>query len=198
MIKLFLLLSLIFGQIGIVFAQTLPYVIISFEDTYKVTQHGTKNYYWIIEVDSLNSYDFEPSYLFFDFTKQNLDDCCNGLEVDPYLVFPDTQFEKDTIYANDLTVLKDILFTKRKKVMDIIKKWSSGQKEIITIYATPIIGKFCRSDFHKIGQQRQGYKGKIYMPLTSFEYYPEFWELNKSKFINNSDVSKLNFNIIDY
>lgn len=187
-----------FGQKSIVFAQILPYVIISIEDSYKVSQHGTKSYYWIIEVDSLNSYDFNPSYLFLNLTKQNLDDCCNGIEVDPFLVFPDTQFEEDTLHANDLRVLKDIISVKRKKIMEITKKWSCGQKEVITIYATPVIGRFCRSDFHKIGQQRQEYYGKIYMPFSSFEYYHDFWEQDKSEFIINSDLSKIDFDLIDY
>lgn len=198
MIKLLLLLSLILGQKSIVFAQILPYVIISIEDSYKVSQHGAKSYYWIIELDSLNSYDFNPSYLFLNFTKQNLDDCCNGIEVDPFLVFPDSKYEVDTFLTNELIKFKDIISNNKKKVLEIKKKWYSGQKLTVSIYATPVFGKFCSSDFHKIGQQRQGYYGKVYMPFSSFEYYHDFWEQDKSKFIINSDLSKIEFDLIDY
>jgi hypothetical protein len=186
-----------FGQLG--FAQTLgSYAIISFEDSYKISEHGTKRYHWIIETDSLESYNIEPSYLFLNFSKENLEDCCDGIEVDPFLVFPSSKYEIDSIHSLDLEKLENIISQKRKKIMEVKKRWSSGQWEVVKVYVTPVIGKFCSSNFHEVGQQRQGYKGKVYMPFSSFEYQADFWESEKAKFILNSDMSRLKFNAITY
>jgi hypothetical protein len=185
------------GQQG--FAQALEsYVIISFEDVYKISNHKIKTYHWIVEIDSIQSYDIQPSYLFFNFSKQNLEDCCKGIEVDPFLVFPNSKYEIDSLHVSDINKLSAIIAKNKRKVLEVKKNWTSGQKETITIYATPVIGKFCSSNFHKIGQQRQGYTGRVFMPFSSFEYQSKFWQSPESKFILNIDLSKIKFDAITY
>jgi hypothetical protein len=198
-IKFLILFILSFGHFNYSYGQEQKsYIIISFEDVYKKSQHGKKTYYWIIARDSVNTYDVKLSYLFFDFSKQNLEDCCNGVAVDPFLVFPGSKYEIDTQNSSELFKLKEIITRKKKKIMKVEKKWATGQKETIIVYATPVIGKFCSSNFHEIGQQRQGYKGKVYMPYSNFEYQEAFWNSAEAEYILNSDISSFNFDVISY
>ena len=55
------------------------YVIVTFEDTYRVSQHGKESFYWIVPSDSIDSYETSFSKLFLDgFSVNNLEDCCEG------------------------------------------------------------------------------------------------------------------------
>ena len=173
------------------------YVIITFEDIYNVAKYEKKNYYWIVSQDSIISYNIVLSHLFIGgFSKTNLDDCRMGVFFDPYIITQNTNYNFDSIFYCNLTKLENILNKKKKKLQQIKKKWSTGKKEIITIFATPIIGIFCSSDYHILGQQRYGYNKKIYLPVSSFLYSEEFWKSDKAKFILKYDLSKLNFSII--
>jgi len=80
----------------------------------------------------------------------------------------------------------------------MVKVWATGQNEKIEVFATSVSGKFCSSNFHKFGQEKWGYKGKVYIPLSSFSYLGEFWDSDQAKFILHEDFSKINFKIIPY
>jgi len=189
---------LILGIIQVSLGQTThQYVIFSFEQTHKVSQHGLKEYFWILPVDSLKGYDSQLYPLFLKgISTDNIVDCCAGKEIDPFLVFENTDFYLDSINSAVISNLINTLRKNSRKVQTIRKVWSSGQKESIRIFATPVAGHFCFSQFHPIGQQRTGYKGVISVPSSLASIIPEFWDTTKSKLILNSDYSKIAFNII--
>ena len=201
--KLFILIVFFLGLFVRSYSQepTLEkYVIISFESKHKISYHGTIRYYWIIPLDSIKTNANILSRLFIGkISRSNYVDCCNGKSIDPALVFQDTIYTFDSGYNSILNKLTQTIIKNRKKLQKIIKQWESGQKEEITIYATPVLGKFCSSNFHAIGQQRYGYRGKIFIPYSTELFLVEnFWESSQGKYLLNEDFSKLNFSIIPY
>jgi len=134
------------------------------------------------------------------FSKTDLIDCCNGKEIDPFVVYPNTSYDFDSTHFENLEQLEKILSKNKKLLQKIRKKWTSGhgQQETINIYATPVYGKFCSSDFHEIGKKRTGYEGKVYIPISSFSAYSEFWIFPAAKFILGQAFSNLNYKISSY
>jgi len=176
------------------------YIIVTIENSFQVSMHGIKNYYWIVPVDSLRSSSNITFYpLFLTGTiKNDLDDCCNGRDIDPYVFkSSDTLKFLDDHQAESITQLSKILSKKQKKVQKNTKEFiASGNKEYITYYATPIKGNFCNCSFSKTGQLRTGYSGRVFVPISSFEFDDDFWQTDKAKFFLNQDFSKINFNVI--
>jgi hypothetical protein len=173
------------------------YVVITFEDVYKISQHGKRDYFWIISNDSLKSFESKLSKLFMsDFTKNNLDDCCGEKPIDPFVLTEGSIFIFDAGYSKELENLKQIVFKNRKRLQRISKKWDAGQEETITVFATPMYGRFCSSEYYLSGQTRTGYKGRVFLPFSSFTYADDFWKTANAKFILNRDFSRLNFEMI--
>jgi hypothetical protein len=198
--RLLFLIFVFLGPLNISFAQQpllAKYIIITFEDSYKISQDDPRDYYWIIPQDSLNSNDNTLSHLYLrNFSKNNLIDCCNGKNIDPEFITSNTNYDFDSSYFKDFDNLEKILARKRVKVQTITKKWKNGQQEDIIIFATPVSGKFCSSGFHSLGLEEYGYEGQVSIPYSSFTYSEEFWKSNKAKFILNRDFSKVKYNII--
>lgn len=182
------------------FAQSerpVPYIIFTIEDTYKVSQHGTQTYFWIIPVDSIKSHNMTISRLFLsDFTRSNLEDCCLGKPFDPFVYDQDPSIALDSDYRERLDNLKQLVRQRKKKIQKIDKKWESGQAETVVIFATPVVGEFCSSDFHPIGQHRTGYRGRVYLPKASFRYDDTFWSSSRADYVMKKDFSLLDFDII--
>lgn len=203
--KIILLALLLVGSIAIVCAQekqTKEYLILSFERKFvvsKISPHGVQSYYWIIPLDSIKSYKYHVYHLFIDgFSKKNIDDCCSGKEIDPFLVFSNEAKSRDTLDYKSLDKLHRIIKENKKELLSVSKKWKTGNREDIKIFAIPISGKFCWSDFHQFGQKRTGYKGKVFIPYSTFDFLPGFWDSSISKFVINRDFSKIEFDIIPY
>ena len=137
------------------------YVVITFEDHFKISQHGTETYFWIIPVDSISTSSSSLSRLFVsNFSTNNLQDCCAGGPVDPILVTEVSNFKLDDKYLLNLESLRQLILHDRKKLQRITKKWESGQEETVRVYATAIKGDLCQCDFHSISQQRNGVQRK--------------------------------------
>jgi hypothetical protein len=200
MIKVFVFLVLLFGLAINLFSQNSEssgYVILTIEDTYKTSQHGTQTYFWIAPVDSINSYNSRMARLFISgFTQNNLEDCCSGKPIDPVVYDQNSNSSLEQDYALRLMDLKELILKNKKKVQKISKNWQSGQVETVVIFATPVLGQFCSSDFHPIGQHRTGYNGKVYVPKSSFKYDGKFWTTSKANYILKQDFSVLDFDII--
>jgi hypothetical protein len=65
----------------------LKYVIFTFHEKYKISQHGEKYYYWILPQDSISINNFNIARLFMsEYSVNNLNDCCNRKDIDPELV----------------------------------------------------------------------------------------------------------------
>ena len=175
------------------------YVIVTFEDKYKNSPHGMRNYYWIIPVDSIKSLKITFSHLFLNnFSRDNLEDCCNGKDIDPFIVLKKSDYSYDSTYENILNRLNSVILKNRRKLQTIVKKWTKGQRENTSIFVTPISGIFCSSNYHMLGQERYGYVGKVFVPKASFAYDEEFWKSDKANFIISQDFTKIKFDIIPY
>jgi len=171
------------------------YVIITFEDEYKISQHNKKIYNWIIEVDNIKL-DNMSILVLDNYSNQNLMDCINGKKINPTLVFSKTTYNFNEEYLNEVSNLERIIKKNRKKIQIIKKKWiSTGQKEKITVYVTAVKGLFCHSKYLKI-EKGEKYNGNIYLPISKFSYYDNFWCLDKAKYILKNDFSNIKFNIV--
>jgi hypothetical protein len=181
------------------FAQNVNgYIILTFEQTHKISQHGTKVYHWIIPDDSLTDYETSFAHLFLDgLSDDQISSCCNKQPMDPVLVFPDSKFGLDSTSRKIIKDLSKLLIKDRKKIQTIIKQWDD-QKETIKVFATAISGQFCFSPFDEIGQQRTGYHGLVSVPHSNCRVFREFWSSDKAKFIIHRDFSKIPFDIIQY
>jgi len=171
---------------------------LTIKDSYSKGFEGTTKYYWIIELDSIKRSDniFYP-LLITGFSKSNLENCCQGNEVDPFvLTSADTVFDLGSKYFKELKTLDKLLITYRKKTQQIIKKWIINKNiEKISFYITPITGKFCSSTLAKTGQFRTGYKGKIFLPFSSFKLNNDFWNSPKMVVFSTFDFSNFKFKI---
>jgi hypothetical protein len=108
------------------------YVVITFEGHFKISQHGTETYFWIIPVDSISASSSSLSRLFVsNFSTNNLQDCCAGGPVDPILVTEVSNFKLDDKYLSSLENLRQLILHDRKKLQKITKKWESGQEETV-------------------------------------------------------------------
>lgn len=190
---LLLLVSLeVFSQ-----STSTEYLVITIEDHYKTSQHGTQSYVWIVQVDSITSFNSNLSPVFLSgFSVNNSQDCCAGVPVDPIVVTEASNFILSDDYMSNLENLKKLIVQNRKKLQKITKKWMSGQEQTIEVFATAIKGEFCQCDFHPVGQQRTGYKGKVCIPKSSFSAYEDFWKSSKANFILMQDFSVVDFDII--
>jgi len=175
------------------------YVIIIAEKGSKISQHKTQAYYWIASTDSIGSYDFKLSKLFLsNFSKNNISDCILEKEVDPFLVVEGVTYDYgfETEYLTTKKNLNEVIKKYKKRIQKIRKNWLSGQEEIINVYAVFIKGEFCQTKYHWIGEERTGYKGKIFFPISNFEYANDLWEIDEIKYILNRDYSNFEFDII--
>lgn len=174
------------------------YVIVTFEHTYKQSQHGKESFYWVVPNDSINSYETSLSKIFLDgFSVNNLEDCCEGKQIDPFLVFDDSRYDLDEDYLQSLSRLKSLIKEKRRKVQSIKKKWTNGQSVRISVYVTPIIGSFCSSEYHVLGQARNGYDGLVYLPyLSDFKVDKSFWQSLEVDYLLSRDFSKIHYDLI--
>src|SRR5256885_1008648 len=138
------------------------YVIITVEDSFSRGFEGIFNYYWIIESDSIKVFNSLFYPLLFDFSKSNFENCCKGIDIDPFsLTKADSVYYIGNEYYKEAKTLEKIIRSKRKKVQQITKNWVLRKgKELITFYITPINGIFCSSNFSKTGQWRTGYSGR--------------------------------------
>lgn len=175
------------------------YVILTVEDSFSRGFEGVKKFYWIVETDSIKSANsiFYPLIL-SGFSKANFKNCCEGIDIDPFVFMPtDSVFDIGDGYFKELEYLDKIIFLKRKKIQQIVKEWTlKGNKELTSFYITPVKGRFCNSNFAKTGQWRTGYKGKIFIPHSTFGLNSDFWSSSQLSILSDIDFSNFKFNIV--
>lgn len=170
------------------------YVVFMFEDTYKNSPHGTDTYYWIIPADSLKKHKRIAPLLLSGFSKTTLESCCKGDTIDPYAVTATTSYDFSNNYFAGIDSLRQLIFKNRKRIQIISKKWESGQREKLKVFATPIQGIFCSSKYSiqssKIGKDN----GRIYFPVSGFNYITNFWIEVPINLIER-DFAAINFSV---
>lgn len=191
MVCLYFLTSNIYAQN----LQKSKFIIITFEDDYSKSFHGIQRYFWVIPIDSIKSFQniLYPIYL-SSYSKSHLNDCILGKSIDPSIpsLKPgDRDF--DSLWNASHNTLDELIFKKRKLVQTIKKIWSNGNKETISIYATPIITEFCSCNFMVTTQTLGVYDGKIFLAGNFSEGYNEFWKSDLASFVLKQDYSRINF-----
>ena len=186
----FLLLASTFN----VFAQSRrgQYVVITFEDTYKISQHGTDTYYWIISADSIKQRKNVSPLLMSGFSRNTFDSCCKGEPIEPFIVTTATTYDLANSYHVSTDSLRKLIFKNRKRMQAVNKKWVSGQQEKLQVFATPISGVFCSSNYDRQSYSMSEYNGRIYIPVSSFHYIDNFWNTVPIKLIEK-DYAELYF-----
>ena len=175
------------------------FVIITFEDQYKISQHSKKSYYWIVPVDSVKADDFKLSRLVLNgYSKQVLESSRLGQKVYPYEVTTASSYDFSKAYFEQLSLLESIVYQNRRKVQQVNKVWISGQKETIRIYATPVMGSFCFTKLDNYGVLISAYTGNIYFPYSGFSCNQAFWKSQFAKNIINQDYSTVKFDVLPY
>lgn len=146
-----------------------------FEDTYKNSPHGTDTYYWIIPADSIKQHKSISSLLLSGFSKTTLESSCKGDIIDPYAITASTSYDFANSYFASIDSLRQLIFKNRKRIQTVSKKWKSGQREKLQIFATPIQGTFCSSNYAIQNSGIGKYNGRIYFPVAGFHYINNFW-----------------------
>ena len=175
------------------------YIVITCEKKNSKSFEGIKRTFWIVPEDSVQNkaINFFP-LLLSGYFKNDIESSCSGKEIDPYISSSSKDNYLDAMQQRALDVLQKIVFTGRKQVQTITKKWSSGNEEQTTIYATSVRGSFCSSKFNYTGQKRSGYFGLLFIPYSGIESDNKFWNTLKAKYITSLDFSTqdLNYNIL--
>lgn len=183
------------GSVGFCQESTAEYVVITYEVDRNKDNHPAKNYYWIVPVDSLMANNNIKKYpLYFDeFSKDDLKDCRENKDLLLFTLVSKEDFNIDNNIKSDIHNLKGIIKSNRKKVTRVVKKWSNGYKEKITIYATPIKGDFCFSNLSSNDEKMINYKGLVYLPVGSFSLNESFFETAKYKEVKYGDYISTNY-----
>ena len=157
-------------------AQTLlnRYVVFTFEERYKISPHGTKTYYWIQQADSVAAHPLRLAALFLNtYSKDNLDDICQGRPTDPFLVKESTVYEFPAEHLAARDSLQALLRQHRTRLQTIRKSWDNGQQAIIRVYATPVTGRFCVARLRRRQAEGEQYDGPLFVPFADFHFRPE-------------------------
>lgn len=121
----FFFVVFIFGFASNSFAQDqqpTAYVILTIEDTYKISQHGTRTYFWIIPVDSIKSYNTTVSRVFISgFTRSNLEDCSSHKPFDPLVYDQNPSLAFDPHYLASLEDSKQVVLKRRNGFRKLIR-----------------------------------------------------------------------------
>ncbi|WP_026706150.1 hypothetical protein [Flavobacterium soli] len=193
--KVILWFLLFFNSFVFCQQSTSEYVIITYEIDRNKDQHPTRNYYWIVPIDSLTGdRDFKKYPLYFDeFSQNDLNDCKGNKDLVLFTLVAKEDFTIGDKIKSDIEKLKYIVEDNRKKVESVVKKWTNGYTEKITIYVTPVKGDFCCSNLSSNDEKMINYKGLVYLPIGNFSFNEPFFESDKYKEIINEDYINSNY-----
>lgn len=193
--KVILLFLLFFNSFVFCQQSTSEYVIITYEIDRNKDQHPKRNYYWIVPADSLTGHrNFKKYPLYFDeFSQDDLIDCKGNKDLALFTLVSNEDFNIDDKIKSDIEKLKYIVKDNRKKVESVVKKWSNGYTEKITIYVTPVRGDFCCSNLSTNDERIINYKGLIYLPIENFSFNKPFFESDKYKEVIYEDYIDSNY-----
>ena len=174
------------------------YLVYTFEDTYKISPHGTESYYWLQPLDSVQAGPAGLRVFFpFGFEASTLFDCRQGTAFNPFSVpVTDMQHKFDKQYFAAADTLERVVYRGRKKIQTITKRWGSGQRETIEVYVTPVAGRFCYAPFSQAGFRGSSYRGLVFLPLSHFKPYPAFWSDPRHAHVLNQDYSQVPFSAL--
>ena len=174
-------------------AQSDKYVVLTFSVKNNIDKIPWE-YIWIVPYDSISTesaklYELTPFAVNGDFEGMpNHPWQCTNLSTSYIWYFK-------TINDEDNSFSLQMIFNKRKLIQTIKKQWSQrNYRQEIKVYATPIKGKisFCRQEFLSTKYNREY---NLYYTENTLDYWSDFWESPKAKFILGVDYSKIEYNL---
>ena len=175
--------------------KTESYIIVTFEYDRTKDNHPSRDYYWILPIESIkssNDYNLYPLY-FDEFSNEDLEECKEQKAINIFTMHKGEDFILDKSLSDEIGVLKEIVQSHKTKVQTIVKKWKVGYKEKITVYITPISGNFCSSNIADYSGKDIDYEGVIYLPLSDFKLNNDFFKSDKVKLVETLDFFKNRF-----
>ena len=172
------------------------FVVVTIEKETDSKLHKRETDYWIVSLKLWEKSPEEavlPLYL-VGFSSTDFKECCTDKSLILFNSTTEETFEFAEDFKNDQNTLIKLIAKERKRVQTIKKKWVTGYKERVTIYLTPINGKFCLcSVVHKDGGSKLGYEGQAAMPVSGFSYDSTFWSSKEARQIERFDYADLPF-----
>jgi hypothetical protein len=170
------------------------FIIVTIERITSSDLHSKANDYWVIPKALWNESERPIIPFYLDgFSRNDIDECC----ISDSLVLFNYDSKESFVFEESFRValgkLKDIMGKERKKVQTIKKKWN-GYREEITVYLTPVKGRFCVCKLiHAQGNDKIGYEGQAAVPVSDFNFDPDFWLSTVAKQIERFDYGSLPF-----
>lgn len=168
------------------------YVIITLERERTWDMHRVEYSYWLMPSDSLSQSRYKFINLYMNgFSKNSFESCCTKDSLAMYNT-TDTNFDLDKDYVNELEMLIGIVKSKRQKIQSIKKDWGKKGSETINVYATPVIGTFCRCRLGKSVNNVEGVT-HVMLPKSGFKLNDNFWSNKGVVALRGYDFSSLPF-----
>lgn len=172
------------------------FVIVTIEKETDSKLHKSETDYWIVSLKLWKKSPEEavlPLYL-KGFSTTDFKECCTDKTLVLFNSTTEEIFEFATDFKHDQSTLVKLIAKERKRVQTIKKKWVTGYKEKITVYLTPISGKFCLcSIVHKDGSSKLGYEGQAAIPVSGFSHDSMFWSSQEARQVERFDYADLPF-----
>ena len=150
------------------------YIIITYESKFNKAPKEVKIFHWIVKTDFLKKANTLSPLYFDGYSKTSLDKCSKGEIISPFEFFDNESWDFDKKYSELLAKVKNLITKKKQKIMTIKKKWGNGLKEKMTIYLTPVKGKFTHCGISENALKKINYDGNIYLPLENISWDKNF------------------------
>ncbi len=168
------------------------FIIITYKFDRTNDNHPAREFYWIAPINSniySKSFNFYPLY-FDEFSYEDLKECKEQKDINVFTMYSEENFILEKSFGNDITYLKEMVKSNKKKVQTSVKKWNTGEKEKVEVYITPVFGNFCSSNIAKQSGKEINYEGIIFLPLSKFKLNMDFFKTEEGKIIEKSDYLK--------
>lgn len=174
--------------------QISTYAIITFVDSYKISQHDKKEYNWIVPLGLAKNDSLVFSRLITeDYSTANICNCLAGKNIEPYISITDSCDKPIKINYDDLSTLRLIINKKKKRFQSIRYNWKSGQIRKVDIFITTVRGVFCSGTIGPVGRHLYNYNGRLFMPISELSFLSIPWHDNSINKIINFDFYNMKF-----
>ena len=171
------------------------YAVITCKIDRNKDSHPAKEYFWIVSLDSvkgIDSFKINPLYL-DEYAKSDISECVQKKDINIFTMYTGKNFRLDDQQEVDNLKLIHIIKESRKSFFKLTKKWNNGLKEKVELFFTPISGEFCSSNIAVDSGKQINYKGLIFLTISDFKQYMEFFNSKQFSDIIFSNFSNVNF-----
>jgi hypothetical protein len=172
------------------------YVVLTFSTDSNKDNHPSKTFYWLLNSDSIEYGKIHfpvPVYINREYSSDCFEACCEGGVVDFMTTTTATRFEYSKEHIQEQETLASLVVEDRVLIQKIYKKWAKGNKEIVKVFATPVLGRFCFCRVSGLTLKFTGGMKQIAMPQTDFSLDKTFWDSEMGKNLKYADLSHILF-----